>query len=29
LPITHSHDLIRYLAGEEAAQNADAEAGDA
>jgi len=29
LPITHSHDLIRYLAGEEAAQKADAESGDA
>jgi hypothetical protein len=29
LPITHSHDLIRYLAGDDAAQQADAEAGDA
>jgi hypothetical protein len=29
LPITHSHDLIQYLAGEEAAQKADTEAGDA
>ncbi len=29
LPLTHSHDLIRYLAGDEAAEQADAEAGDA
>ena len=29
LPITHSHDLIKYLAGHEAAVAADAEAADA
>ena len=29
LPITHSHDLIKYLAGHEAADAADAQAADA
>ena len=29
LPITHSNDLIKYLAGSEAADAADAQAADA
>jgi hypothetical protein len=29
LPITHSHDLIKFLAGEQATKEADAEIGDA